>query len=170
MATAVAPVAEYENWFRLTVLIDFGGRNVCHNVLFVKELLPTDGKSLYTSLINFKSKLCRFSDQARVIFPPSGITDFNKFDVTLYTSIISVLFGKKYKRLVDDLRFTRNKQFHRGNKELSHQEFGLLWVETADMLQSHGFDITLVDDLKTCSLSSQQQYIDIVFLILQGNI
>ena len=31
---------EYANWLRIAVLNDFGGRRLCHNVLFVKENLP----------------------------------------------------------------------------------------------------------------------------------
>ena len=69
-----------------------------------------------------------------------------------------------------DLRSVHNREFHRGNEELSYQEFWLLWVETKDMLQSHGFDITLVDDLKTGGHFLQQQYTEVAFLIFLGAI
>ena len=43
-------IQKYENWLHLTILIHFSGRNLCHNVLFVQEELPADGKLLYKEM------------------------------------------------------------------------------------------------------------------------
>ena len=161
---------EYEKWFRLTTLIDFAGRHLCHDVLFKRENLPIDGALLYTELEGLKSKICRYPDQIKIVFPSSGITDHNKFDLTLLTSIIQSKFGDKYKTLVGDLRGARNKEFHRGNKILSDTEFDNLWTETTVMLENHGFDMKLVNDLKTSDPFSNQQFRDVAMLNFLGNI
>ena len=161
---------EYEKWFRLTTLIDFAGRHLCYDVLFKKEKLPTDGAQLYTELEGLKSKICRFPDQREIALPSSKITDHNKFDLTLFTSIIENKFGDKYKTLVGDLRGVRNKEFHRGNKRLTDTEFDHLWNETTSMLENHGFDIKLVDDLKTSNPFSHQKFKDVTILNLLGSV
>ena len=61
-----------------------------------------------------------------------------------------------------DLRNSRNKEFHRGDKSLSVIEFNQLWNNTKQMLESHGFDIKLIGELKTCDLSTNQQFNDIL--------
>ena len=51
MAVAMDKLSqEYENWLHLTMLIHFSGRSLWHNVLFVQEELPTDGKLLYKEM------------------------------------------------------------------------------------------------------------------------
>ena len=152
---------DYEKWLRLATLIDFAGRHLCHTVLHAKEHLPTDGAELYKELEGFKSKICRYKDQQEILCPSNGITDENKFDVTLYTNITEKKFPKRYDSLVTDLRNARNTECHRGNKKLSDSEFNQLWNDTTQMLQKHGFDIQLVGSLRTCGLSSDNQFKDI---------
>ena len=124
-------------------------------------ILPTDGAELYKELEGFKSKICRYKNQQEILCPSNGITDENKFDVTLYTNIIEKKFPKRYDSLVTDLRNARNTQSHRGNKNLSDLEFNQLWNDTTQMLQKHGFDLQLVGSLRTCDLSSDNQFKDI---------
>ena len=159
----------YEKWFRLTTLIDFAGRHLCYDVFFKKEKFPIDGALLYTELEVIKSKI-KFPDQLKTVFPSSGITDYNKFDLTLLTSIIQSKFGDKYKTLVGDLKCARNKEFHRGNKILSDTKFDNLWNETIHMLENHGFDIKLVSDLKTSNPFSHHQFKDVAMLNFLGSI
>ena len=161
---------EYKNWLRLTTLIDFAGRNLCYNVLFNKEKLPSDGLQLSNELKPLKSKICQFKSQQEILCPPSGITDHQKFDLTLFTSIIKVKFSNKYNSLVDDLRLARNREFHRGSKEISDTEFNQLWKDTTDMLVKHNFNLPLVDGLKSCDPLSHQEFKNIAYLILQGSI
>lgn len=149
MTSANVDIRQYKNWFRVFVLIDYGGRELCCDVLFNKENWPTDGVELYKKLKPHESKICRFPNQFKILCPSSGSTDYNKFDLTLFTSIINNRFGRKYKLLVEDLRYMRNKECHRGKKELSDPEFNQLWECTADMLERHGFDVTSVNDLKS---------------------
>ena len=160
---------EYEKWFRVTTLIDFAGRDLCYGVLFKKEKLPADGAQLYTELQGLKSKI-QYKDQIEVVFPSNGITDYKKFDLTLLTSIIQSKFGDKYKTLVGDLRHARNKEFHRGNKTLSDTEFDNLWNETKNMLENHGFDMKLVNNLKTSDPFSHHQFKDVALLYFLGSI
>lgn len=158
---------EYEKWLRMAILTDFGGRELCHDVLFNKEQLPTDGKLLWKELDGLK---CQYQDQREILCPASGSTDYTKFDVTLYTSIIQKKFGKKYDTLVTDLRKARNGIFHRGKKELSDNEFECLWKSTLDMLQKHGFNPQLIVHLKVCDIFAHDSFKDIANFIFQGSI
>lgn len=158
---------EYEKWLRVAILTDFGGKELCHDVLFNKEQLPTDGKLLWKELDGLKFQ---YNDQREIACPSGGSTDYTKFDVTLYTSIIQKKFDKKYDSLVSDLRKARNGIFHRGKKELSNNEFECLWKSTLDMLQNHGFDPRSIVDLKVCDIFLHDPFKEIASFILQGSI
>ena len=156
MAVAMDNLSEeYKNWLRLTILVDFSGRNLCHNVLFVKEQ---------------ETVSCQYKDQRKILCPTSGITNCDKFDVTLYTRVIKEKFGNKYDSLVNDVRDARNKLFHTGKKEIPDKEFNQLWKDTTDMLQKHNFDLALVDGLKTSDIFSHKQFRDIATFFHRGNI
>ena len=159
---------EYPNWLRIAVLTDFAGRRLCHDVLFHKENLPKDGKLLYKKLECLKQKRL-LPEQREKLFPPNGITDYNKFDVTLLTKIIESMYGNKYKLLVDDLRKARNTECHRGYKKLSDNEFDQLWDQITDMLKQHHFDLQSVGNLKNCDIFASQLYRDIAISI-QGSL
>lgn len=47
-----------------------------------------------------------------------------------------------------DLRQARNSECHRGNKELPNTDFNQLWQHVTKMLETYGFDVTLVTHLK----------------------
>ena len=150
MAVAEGKLSQYKNWVRVFLLIDYGGKEVCCDVLFNKENWPTDGMELYKKLKPKQPKICQYKDQNEVLCPSSGTTDHNKFDLTLFTSIIDIFFGRKYQSLVKDLRDARNTECHRGNKKelYSDTAFNQRWKFITDMLGRYGFDIKSVDDLK----------------------
>ena len=162
MAAAKDKISQYKNWVRIFLLIDYGGREVCRDVLFNKEKWPTDGVELYKKLKPLQSKICRFKSQCETLCPSHGKTDHNKFDLTLFTGIIDVIFGSTYKSLVKDLRDARNNECHRGNKELSNTEFNDLWKHTTDMLQKYGFNITSVDNLRAGDPFLDRRFNDVV--------
>ena len=162
MATAKDISQEYENWFRLMTLVDFAGRSLCRDVLFNKENLSEDEVELFKILEPLKSRICRFQDQKETLCPSTGKTDHSKFDVTLFTSIITVKYGNKYKLLVDDLRKARNELSHKGDKSISDFHFNQLWNDTSQMLVKYGFDPILVDELKEFDRVSLQKLSDIL--------
>lgn len=156
---------EFPNWLRLAVLVDYAGRELCYEVLFTKENLPKDGALLYKELEYLKSDPRLFKDQYKTLFPTNRKTDYTAFDVTLLTKIIKSKFGNKYKQLVDDLREARNKECHRGKKELPDNEFHQLWNEITDKLKQHNFNLQLIADLKECDIFSNQVYRDVAIAI-----
>ena len=162
MATAKDISQEYENWSCLTTLVDYAGRSLCRDVLFKQESLPEDEVELFKELEPLKSRICRFPDQEEILCPSSGKTDHRKFDVTLFTSIITVKYGNKHKLLADDLRNARNKLFHKGEKSISDFHFNQLWKDTSQMLVKHGFDPILVGELKENDRVSLQKFRDIL--------
>ena len=156
---------EFPNWLRIAVLVDYASRELCYEVLFTKENLPKDGALLYKELEYLKSDPRLFKDQYKTLFPTNGKTDYTAFDVTLLTKIIKSKFGNKYKQLVDDLREVRNKECHRGKKELPDNEFHQLWNEITDKLKQHNFNLQLIADLKECDIFSNQVYRDVAIAI-----
>ena len=168
MATGKDITQEYENWLRLVTLVDFAGRDLCRDVLFNKENKSEDEVELFKLLKPLESKICPFKDQHKILCPSTGKTDHSKFDVTLFTNIIKVLFKDKYKSLVEDLKQARNRESHRGDKSLSDSDFNQLWNDTSNMLVSHGFESKLVDEVKECDLFSHQKFKDIVLSIVLG--
>ena len=154
---------EYENWLRLMTLVDFAGRCLCRDVLFKLEKLPEDEVELFKVLEPLKSRICRYQDQQEVLCPSARKTDHSKFDLTLFTSIITVKYGNKYKSLVDDLRNARNEEFHKGDKSLSGSDFNQLWNDTSQMLVNHGFDPKLIKEVKDSDLFSHQKFRDILY-------
>ena len=138
---------ELDRYNRLVNLVDVGGVYLCKEVLFKKELWPTDGRDLYKHMEPLRSRT-PYLIQKEFVCPPSGVTDIEKFDLTLLTKIIELAFGSKYASLMKDLRSMRNSLAHRGNKKLSKVEFDENWKISANVLEKYGFDLTLVDELR----------------------
>ena len=157
MAVAKDSLSQYKNWLRIVLLLEYGSREVCCDVLFRKENWPTDGAELFKRLKPLQSKICRFRDQQEILCPSTGTTDHNKFDGVLFTAIIKVLFGSKYQSLVNDLRAARNSQYHRVDKELSDSEFNELWQHITNMFKKYGFDVASHDNLKAADPLLNQQ-------------
>ena len=150
MGTIKVIYQNHENWLRLVVLIDYAGSKLCKEVLHTKEGLPENGSQLYHRLLPYKDKM-RYPDQKEILCPQSGVTDENKFDITLYTMLIEKMFQGKHQDLIKDLRKNRNNLHHMASKDISDSDFEKRWKSVCDMLQGHGFTET-VQDLKTGSL------------------
>ena len=162
---------KYEKWLRLIVLVDYAATDLCRHVLFYKERLPTDGRLLYDELEANSEKFKNIYPRERsVLFPSNRFTDYKEIDVTLLIKIIEKLFGKKYISLVCDIRKARNRESHRGQKDISDLDFERIWDETTDMLKNHGFDMDSVGKLKTCNIFLESQFHKSINNILSGSI
>ena len=148
---------DYGNWLRLVVLVNYAGKFLCHQILHLKEELPHDGAQLYHKLEKFKNKI-QYQMHEEILCPPNKIIDESKFDLLTYMTIISLMFGAKYKELITDVRSMRNKFFHMSDVSISTSNFEQLWSEACNLLMKHGFNIELLDVLKTCDLSSVEEY------------
>ena len=146
MSTIVDSYQNSEYWHRLVTLSDYAGRQLCRQVLHEKEGLPYDGAQLYRILEVYRDLMTN-EDQKKVLCPSNGITDESKFDITLYTGLISNMFGSKYSSLVKDLRNYRNHLYHMGKKDMSESNFEDEWSSACFMLKRHGFTET-VEDIK----------------------
>ena len=158
---------EYINGVRLFILSDIGCRQVCRDVLFGRENLPIDGRQLYNILKPRESAICQCREQYEILCPLNRYTDYTTLDITLLLSIIDVMWGGKYNQLVKDLRYVRNRECHRGNRNLSDTDFKMFWEETANILDRCGFDFTLVDGLKAGDLFLDQQFRNIAISLDQ---
>ena len=139
-----------ERWLRLVTLIDYAGLKLCKDVLHRKEGLPDDGAQLYCRLKDFKNKM-QFKSQKEILSPTNGIIDESKFDITLYTKLIEVMFKPKYDLLIKDLRENRNVLCHMANKDISESEFEKKWKHVCEILERHDFT-EKVENLKNSNL------------------
>ena len=139
-----------ERWLCLVTLIDYAGLKLCKDVLHRKEGLPDDGAQLYCRLKDFKNKM-QFKSQNEILSPTNGIIDESKFDITLYTKLIEVMFKPKYDLLIKDLRENRNVLCHMANKDISESEFEKKWKHVCEILERHDFT-EKVENLKNSNL------------------
>ena len=156
---------KYENWIRLLTLIHCVGFEVCEKILHQFENLPVDGAQLFQSLNTKRAEFDRLlrknvlkQDQYDFIFPRNGITDIKQFDITLFTFVIIVMFGKhKYQPLIDELRKWRNEEFHQGQIEMTKIDFHNKWNGFLQLVGNYGILPNDFADLKFCALDRQSQ-------------
>ena len=139
---------KFERYNRLTNLVDFGGVYLCKDVLFKKECWPTDGRLLYDHIRGLTLRGFSYNAQRDAVLPPTRVTDIDKFDLPLFTKLIYMAFGNKYKSLVDDLRSMRNSLVHRGDKMISKDEFDKIWESYSNLLENHGLDLRLIEEFR----------------------
>lgn len=164
---------EYGRWLRVMILIDYGGRQLCHDILFNQQELPKNGVALQKELLDLRN--LNYNQREKVCPSNGEPTDYNTFDVTLLTDIIKAKFGGRYRSVVGDLKYWRNEIFHRGNKGLSINEFRQLWKNISDMLQYHGFNLRSINlksirDLEVYDIILHQEYRHIIEFILEGTV
>ena len=156
---------KYENWIRLLTLIHHVGFEVCKKILHQFENLPVDGAQLFQSLNRKRVEFDRLlrgnvlkQDQYDLIFPGNGVTDIKKFDITLFTFVISVMFGKrKYHQLINELRKWRNEEFHQGEIKMTKLDFNNKWNAFLQLAGNYGIVANDYDDLRFCALDRQSQ-------------
>ena len=150
MSTLTDLYEHNEKWLRLVTLIDYAGLKLCKDVLHKKEGLPDDGAQLFQKLKPYENKM-QYKSQKEILCPSNGITDESKFDITLYTKLIEVMFKPKYNLLIQSLRDNRNDLCHMANKDISESEFEKKWKHLCEMLKKHDFTEN-VEDLKNSNL------------------
>ena len=164
----------YEKWLRLMTLIDHAGKKVCHDILFIKERLPEDGKLLYDFLKYREYDINPNRDQRFVLYPHNNCTDKSEFDITLYIRIIQGIWGNKYEKYLDNLRKLRNRLFHTGSTNLTEANFTALWNYASNALERYNFDMSSVAGLKDCEFSLPQEYgkplLDCINGLFKGNV
>ena len=149
---------DYENWLRLVVLIDYGGKHLCYKILHEREHLG-DGSELYQKLHDkiHKNKL-HYRIHKEILCPSNKVIDEKKFDLLIYATVIHYMFGNKYKKLLEDVGDMRNEIFHMPDESICQADFEQLWTKVCNMLCKHDFHIELLKTLKTCDLFSVGDY------------
>ena len=159
ITTADKLTEEYENWFHLITFIDNAGRTLCQNILHKKENVPVDGKKFYSILQNYKNQM-HFQIHKKFLCPLDQFIDQSKFDLMLYINVIQMMYGNKYKNVIQDLRIMQNQLYHMGKKSLSVEEFENLWIHACSVFCKHGLEddnIEFFDDIKTWKISSAEE-------------
>ena len=139
-------IPDCTKWLNLVTLLDYAGTQLCKEVLHTIEGLLYDGALLYSKLEVYKNKMPHKSFK-KILCPSNGITDESKFSITLYITLIKVMFIGKYNCLITDLKEYRRHLCQMPNKCLSESEFEQEWKDLREMLQRHGF-VESVEDFK----------------------
>ena len=164
----------YEKWLRLMTLIDHAGKKICHDLLFITEQLPEDGKLLYNILKNYEFYINPNMDQRSILYPHNRCTDKSEFDISLYIRIIQGLCGNKHEKYLDNLRKMRNRLFHTGCTNLAEAKFKTLWSDASNILKWYNFDMSSVAGLKDCEFSLPQEYgkplLNCIEALFKGNV
>ena len=153
---------EYEKWLRVITLLHHAGNIACKYVFHDKGKIPDNGNRLYEHLLlnerDLKRK-CR-QEQLELIYPKNKITDTSKWDITLFTCVIHIIFGhdKYYKDFIDELRDYRNSFFHKGTVQMSQDEFNEDWDKISKFFVRYGVEQSDIDTMKTCNLDLNQNY------------
>ena len=106
-------IQDYRNW--VWIFVDYGGRQLCLDVLFKKKKWPSDEVHLYKRLEPERSRICQFNNEHQILCPYSGFTDHCDFDLTFFMRVIELIFGSTCQSLGKDLRNLRNQECRRGN-------------------------------------------------------
>ena len=125
--------------------------------MHTKEQIPPDDAELYSKLESCKNKM-NYQINEEILCPSSKITDESEFDLMIYATVIHLMFGTKYNKLIYDVREMRNKIFHMKDESICNANFKQLWINACVMLRKHGFDTKLFKNLMTCDLSSVEEY------------
>ena len=159
ISTAHKLAEEYRNWLRLFTFIDNAGRTMCQNILHEKENVPIDGKEFYSILQNYQKQM-HFQIHKEILCPSDQFIDDSKFDLMIYTTVIQMMYGDKYKDVVQDLRIMRNQLGHMAKKSLSTEDFEKLWSRACSVFHKHGLkddDIKFLNDIKTWEQFSAEE-------------
>ena len=95
---------------------------MCHKILHIKEGFPKDDLQLYQNLHRYISQKYDLL-QKEILCPSQKFINESKFDLVLYTMLFQIMFGKKCKKLLQDVRAIRNNFFHMKDVSISTKEF-----------------------------------------------
>ena len=159
------------NWIWLIAFFDNAGKVLCQNILHKKENVPVDGKEFYSMLQNYQKQM-HFQIHKEMLCPSDQFIDESKFDLLIYTAVIQIMYGDRYKNVIQDLRNLRNQLYHMRKKSLSPKELENWWSCACNMFLKHGLeddDIQFLNDIKTWKLSSAKECKGILkFLLFQN--
>ena len=193
MDTSINP--DRLRWFCLEIFLDHYGKRELKYIFHTNIQAPKNGtKDLFNFLLKFKSLLESkiYQNEHNKLFPPSGITDEEEFDISLFGRVVRTIlcfyrekksnyFSQKKLLLIEkDINLTiwlmhlRNRLYHEGNKNFSEAEFEKKWDEAVRGLLSQchcPVDMASVNDLKNSDIFSNNKYQRRAeFLLNQGRI
>lgn len=180
-------------WFRLEILLEYYGKEVLKKIFHRNIRAPDNGtKDLYDFLLKFKNTLQIYPEERIKLFPPSGITYEEEFDISLFGRIIRTILCIYCKNknndfsqqdlihVKKDINFTnmimnwRNTLYHEGDKDITEIKFEEWWYKILSRLSSQTYcpvDMASVSDLKDGDIFSNNKYQGRAqFLLCQGRV
>ena len=177
-------------WYRFNILLYYCGIRILKHIFHSNRKIqaPCDGQMLYNFLKPYESKFLEIMNEKELnkLFPQSGITNEENFDISLYGKIIITILGYFRKgqlspqalcEIEKDLYVTkwvrnkRNELAHKANYCLSPCKFEETWQEAFSSFQDYGFDKASFRDLKSADIFSIEKYKDIALhLLSQGRL
>ena len=178
-------------WCRCRILLCHCGMEILKHIFHSDEKIqaPQDGQKLYNFLTCYQNQFFEIKDghELEKLFPQSGITNEEKFDISLYGKVIIAILNyfcnnrqlsqKQLSEIKKDINVTkwlmkkRNELAHNTRLSLSSREFEEMWKEAFSFFQGYGFDMTSFRDLKDDDIFVIEKYKDIALHFLsQGRL
>ena len=145
-------------WFRLEILLDHYGKEILKKIFHRNIRAPDNGiKDLYNFLLKFENTLQIYPEEYIKLFPTSGITYEEEFDISLFGRIIRTILCiyRKNKNndfsqqdlihIKKDINFTnmimnwRNMLYHEGDKDITEIKFEEWWYKILSRLSSQTY-------------------------------
>lgn len=167
---------KFDKWCRLVILIEEGGLTVCKDILHKRMHVPTEGQGIYKCLQHYRMEIEKYklhAYQEKILLPDDAVIDKKQLNLHLYTYIIQVLDKAKQYSSIKRLRYKRNKLFHmeEGRRDMCEEEFEEYWDQVSQMLKSLGYDMILLNSLKSEALfltQEREEMLKNIFCDIQG--
>lgn len=177
-------------WYRFNILLYYCGIRILKDIFHSRRKIqaPWNGQELCNYLKDYECQFLEIMNEKELnkLFPQSGITNEEIFDISLYGKVIIVIldyFHKvessqqvlcEIKKDIDVTKWLRNKRnelAHKANYYLSSSKFEERWKEAFSFFQDCGFNMASFEDLKNRNIFSIDKYKDIALhLLSQGRL
>ncbi|KAL3887744.1 hypothetical protein ACJMK2_000137 [Sinanodonta woodiana] len=111
------------------VLIYYTTTSLCTLDQYIKKKEP--------DILDLKKKRVLTKNQVDIIFPQSGQTDINEYDITLVSALLNNVYpslGPQEKKMITDLRTERNNLAHSHSTMMNEQDFQTKWTYITTIL------------------------------------
>ena len=177
-------------WYRFNILLYYCGIRILKDIFHSNRKIqaPWDGQMLYNYLKHYECQFLEMMNKKELnkLFPKSGITNEENFDISLYGKVIIAILDyfrksesspealreiKKDEDVTKWLRDKRNELAHKADYNLPSPKFEKRWKEAFSFFQDYGFDMASFKDLKELNIFSIDKYKDIALhLLSQGRL
>ena len=120
--------------------------------------MPDDGHEFYFILQKYRNEM-QFQMHKEIVHPSDLFINESKFGAIVYTKVIQMMYGDRYKNVIQDLRIMRLQLSCIEKKSVSAEDFQKRWICASNVLYKRGLneeDVKFPIDFKTWEQSSAE--------------